>query len=75
MPMEQHWITENLMSAGGVKVLDETSATSLDNDLVINENKFYISTKELRIFSFFENVNSDTRLKTVVILLKIKTRS
>lgn len=73
MPMEQHWITENSMPRGGVR--DETSATSLDNDLVINENKFYISTKELRIFSFFENVNSDTRLKTVVILLKIKTRS
>ena len=61
------------MSAGGLRVLDETSATSLDNDLVINENEFYISTKEL-FFSFFENVNSDTRLKTVI-LLKTKTRS
>lgn len=62
------------MPGGGVRVLDETSATSLDNDLVINENEFYISPKEL-FFSFFENVNSDTRLKTVVILLKTKTRS
>ena len=50
-------------------MLDETSATSLDHDFVMNENEFYISTKEL-FFSFFENVNGDTRLKTVVTLLK-----
>ena len=60
------------MPRGGVR--DETSATSLDNDLVINENEFYISTKEL-FFSFFDNVNGDTRLKTVVTLLKTKMRS
>ena len=55
-------------------MLDETSATSLDHDFVMNENEFYISTKEL-FFSFFENVNGDTRLKTVVTLLKTKMRS
>jgi len=48
-------------------VLDKTSATSLDHDFVINENEFYISTKEL-FFSFFENVNGET----VVTLLKTK---
>lgn len=51
MPMEQDWITENLTPGEGVRVLDKTSATSLDHDFVTNENEFYISTKELFLLS------------------------